>query len=83
MGQEAQDRSIIDAIAGRRMRARSMGTANVDVNVKSEGQKSVSQVGPFRKVRLSRVTQMEHANAGPDSSSEGGGGGGSDANAEE
>jgi murein DD-endopeptidase MepM/ murein hydrolase activator NlpD len=82
---EEMDRKVIDAIAGRRMRARSMGNANIDVNVKSEGQKSVSQVGPFRKVRLSRATQMEHASSGPDSSSEGGagGGGGSGANAEE
>jgi hypothetical protein len=69
---------VIDAIAGRRMRSRSMGSANIDVNVKSEGQKSVSQVGPFRRVRLSRVTAMEHASSGPDSTAEGGGSGGHD-----
>ena len=69
------DRSVIDAIAGRRMRHRAIGSANIDVNVKGEGQKSVSQVGPFRKVRLERVTAMERADAGPDSSPEGSGGG--------
>jgi hypothetical protein len=60
------DRSAIDAIAGRRMRARrALGSANVDVNVKAEGQKSTAQIGPFRKVRMERSTQMAPAETGP------------------
>jgi hypothetical protein len=69
MAQPAVDRSVIDAIAGQRMRHRAIGTANIDVNVKSEGQKSVTQTGPFRKVRLSRVTAMTHSDSGPPASS--------------
>jgi hypothetical protein len=59
------DRSTIDAISARRMRHRAIGSANIDVNVKSEGQKSVSQIGPFRKVRIARAVQMHKAETGP------------------
>jgi lysozyme len=63
------DRSVIDSIAGARMRHRAIGSANIDVNVKSEGQKSVTQTGPFRKVRLSRDTGMTKSSSGPPASS--------------
>jgi hypothetical protein len=63
------DRSVIDSIAGARMRHRAIGSANIDVNVKSEGQKSVTQTGPFRKVRLSRDTGMTKSSSGPAASS--------------
>jgi hypothetical protein len=59
------DRSVIDAIAGRRMRSRALGSANIDVNVKSQGQRSVSQIGPFRKVRIERATAMQSSESGP------------------
>jgi hypothetical protein len=69
-----EDRSWIDRMAAQRMRRRSIGSANIDVNVKSEGQKHVSQIGPFRKVRMSRDTAMEKADTGPPAPSEGSGG---------
>jgi hypothetical protein len=47
------------------MRRRAIGSASVDVNVKSTGQRSISQIGPFRKVRMSRATAMEKADSGP------------------
>jgi len=68
-GHEGVDRSVIDSIAGARMRHRAIGTANIDVDVKGEGQKSVTQTGPFRKVRLSRDTGMSKAEHGPSASS--------------
>ena len=55
---EDVDRSLLDRTEGRNIWHRVSGTGNIDVTVKSRGQQSVSQPGPFRKVRIQRLTQM-------------------------
>jgi hypothetical protein len=67
-----QARKDLDTTLGRRFRV--AGRGDINVTVKSKGQQSVSQVGPFRKVRVSRMTQMEPASQGPQAPAESGGG---------
>jgi hypothetical protein len=65
-GRIDMDRSLIDTLAARRMRARrALGGANIDVTVSNKGQQSVSQIGPFRKVKIARAVQMHKAETGP------------------
>jgi hypothetical protein len=64
--EEEPDRSMIDrAGAGGLMRRRLLGTGKIDVTVKSKGQESVEQKGPFKAVKWHRHTQMQEADHGP------------------
>ena len=65
-GEEEPDRSMLDRTsAGGLMRRRMLGTGKIDVTVKSHGQESVSQKGPFKPVKWHRHTQMQEADHGP------------------
>jgi hypothetical protein len=69
--EEEPDRSMIDrAGAGGLMRRRLLGTGKIDVTVKSKGQESVEQKGPFKAVKWHRHTQMEEASHGPENPKE-------------
>jgi hypothetical protein len=69
--EEEPDRSMLDrAGAGGLMRRRLLGTGKIDVTVKSKGQESVEQKGPFKPVRWHRHTQMQEASHGPENPKE-------------
>jgi len=62
------DSGTIAALAARRRARRALGTANINVDVKdhTSGHKNVAQIGPFRKVRSQRMSQMVNADSGPE-----------------
>jgi len=75
---EELDRGAVDrSNAGALTRRRLLGTGKIDVTVKShsEGQKNVSEKGPFKPVTWHRHTQMQEAGHGPANPPEMSGGG--------